>query len=448
MKVLLVSPNRERIPDPVFPLGLAYIAGALKKHGHEVAVLDLCFEPDMKGAIEKSIRENQPRIIGLSIRNIDDVSWPKCVSYIDLYRNIVSHIRENTDAPIVLGGAGLTIMPEAFMSTLGGDYAIVGESEQAFPDLVNALEAGRAPSERIIRSAGPLDVAAWGALDPDRTLFQIDEYYQHGGMLNIQTKRGCPFKCIYCSYPLIEGRTLRMRDPEAVADELEQLVSSTGVRHFFIVDSIFNHPVEHAGRICDAIVRRGLDIRWTCYGNPAFMTEDLAGKMRRAGCTSIEFGTDSMMDDTLEILQKGFSFKDIEKASEICRQADIKICHFMFLGAPGETEEKVKVNMERLEGLGADVSVIMTGIRIFPDTPLVKIAREELGLRSSDISLEPVYYIAPGVLKNMDGIVDHIKQNHPKWILPGFEININEKIQMILRKAGIKGSLWEEFLNR
>jgi len=283
---------------------------------------------------------------------------------------------------------------------------------------------------------------------PDRELFQPQGYYQTGGMLNFQTKRGCPFQCIYCSYPLIEGRVPRLRDPETVVDELEMIVARYGVRHFFAVDSIFNHPIDHAERICDAIIRRGINIQWTCYGNHAFITGRLAEKMRKAGCTSIEFWTDSLIDETLFLLKKGFTFKDISEASRILRETDMKCCHFVFLGAPGDTEERVRINMERLEGLGADVSVIMTGVRIFPNTPLVKFAEEDLGITPADITIRPVHYIAPDVLKNMDTIVEYIRQNHPKWILPGFEVNINEKMQRILRKAGIKGSLWEEFLKR
>lgn len=448
MRVLLVSPNRERIPDPVFPLGLAYLVTALREHGHDVSVLDLCFEPDVEQAVEKRISSFSPHVVGLSIRNIDDVSYPKCVCYLDLYRDIAGYIRKYTNVPIVLGGAGLTIMPEEFLRELEADHAVAGEGEQAFPDLVDAMERGEPIPRKIISHPVHLSGETWGKAMPDRELFETGSYYQLGGMLNFQTKRGCPFQCIYCSYPLIEGRVPRLRDPEAVAEELETIMARYGVRHFFAVDSIFNHPVDHAERVCDAVIKRGLDIRWTCYGNHAFITGRLAEKMRRAGCTSIEFGTDSLIDDTLSLLKKGFTFRDISEASRILRETDIKCCHFIFLGAPGDTEERVRINMERLEGLGADVSVIMTGIRIFPNTPLVKIAEQDLGITPSDINIQPVHYLAPDVLKNMDSIVEYIKQDHPKWILPGFEVNINEKIQRILRKAGVKGSLWEELLKR
>ena len=106
------------------------------------------------------------------------------------------------------------------------------------------------------------------------------------------------------------------------------------------------------------------------------------------------------------------------------------------------------MNFDRLDALGADVSMIMAGIRIFPNTVLADIAQEELGIDKHSISIKPVYYISPGVMKAMDSIVEDIKKNHPKWILPGFEINIDERLQALLRKAGIRGSLWEELTKR
>jgi radical SAM superfamily enzyme YgiQ (UPF0313 family) len=267
-------------------------------------------------------------------------------------------------------------------------------------------------------------------------------------MLNIQTKRGCPFQCIYCSYPLIEGRRYRMRTPESFVAELESVVNTTGVRHYFIVDSIFNHPVDYAESICDAMIARKMDVQWTCYGTPMGMTNRLAEKMKRAGCVSIEFGIDSLIDDRLNHLKKGFEFKDIRTAADICRDTGIKQCHFIFVGAPGDTLESVNTNLERLDSLGSDVSMIMAGIRIFPDTELASLAETDLNIQAEDITLKPVYYLSPEVIDHMDSIVEQIRDAHPKWIMPGFEVNISEKLQALLRRAGIKGSLWEELTNR
>jgi len=443
MRVLLISPNREHLPDPAFPLGLAYVAAALTYHGHHVRVLDLCFADDPEHAIAEDITAFRPEIIGMSLRNIDDVAYPKKHSYLRDYQKAMAAVRRHTGVPVVLGGSGFTIMPGAFMRELGADFGIAGEGERAFPQLLKDISSGRKMEDRIVRAAR----SRIGEIDgtfPDRGLFDTAAYYHLGGMLNIQTKRGCPFSCIYCTYPAVEGKQMRLRSPEAVADEFEQVMEQTEARHFFIVDSVFNYPVAHAEAVCGEIIRRNLDITWSCYASPAYMTGELADVMAHAGCTGVEFGTDSLEDSVLRRLGKNFTARKARKASNICRSSGLKFCHFVFAGAPGDTDATVKVTMERLEELKPDAAVVMTGIRIFPGTVLAGLARHDLGI--CDPGLDPVFYLSPQI-SDFDSIRETISQKR-NWIMPGYEVNIHSRLQRKLRQRGIKGPLWENLLKK
>ncbi|NJD56305.1 MAG: radical SAM protein [Nitrospirae bacterium] len=443
MKVLLISPNREQVPDPAFPLGLAYIASALMRHGHNVRVLDLCFADDAEAAIASAIAGFRPEVIGMSLRNIDDVAYPKQHSYLRGYRETVAAVRRHTTAPLVLGGSGFTIMPEQFMDALGADFGITGEGERAFPRLLKDISSGKKTAEGCIITSRPR-ITELDEITPDRGLFDTSSYYDLGGMLNIQTKRGCPFRCIYCTYPKVEGRKVRMRDPVDVADELEGVVEKTGARHFFIVDSIFNFPAAHAAAVCSEIISRKLDIQWSCYANPAYMSEELAEVMVRAGCTGVEFGTDSLEDTVLKKLGKNFTWKKVVKASDVCRRSGLRHCHFVFAGAPGDTDGTVRITIERLEELRPDAAVVMAGIRIFPGTVLADVARQDLGIAGP--GLEPVFYLSPDV-RSYDDITEEVSQKR-SWIMPGFEINIHPRLQRKLREHGIRGPLWEELARR
>jgi len=458
MNVLLVSPNREHLPDPVFPLGLSYLASALREHDHNVRMLDLCFSEHMDSDIQKVITDFQPDVIGMSLRNIDDVCYPKQHSYLQEYKTTIGSLRRYSRAPIALGGSGFTIMPEAFMQELGADFGIIGEGEKAFPELLKKITSPAKSESKIAAASHVLPPFQggneWGKdriissrsrikdLDrvlPDRELFDSSSYYRLGGMLNIQTKRGCPFKCIYCTYPKVEGKTVRMRSPQSVADEMEAIIANTGARHFFIVDSIFNYPVSHAKSVCDEIIRRRLDIQWSCYANPAHMTEELADAMVRAGCTGVEFGTDSLVDELLRNLGKSFTFNKVRKASDICRARGLKFCHFIFAGSPGDTDETIKMTLARLEEIAPDAAVIMAGIRIFPGTVLAEHARQDLGI--ADIGLKPVFYHSKKLV-DYDEVAEAVSKKK-NWIMPGYEINFYPRLQKKLREHGIKGSLWE-----
>jgi len=448
MKVLLVSPNREQVPDPVFPLGLSYIAAALKKHDHNLHVLDLCFSEDLGNDIRKAVIEFGPEVIGISLRNIDDVAWPKKHSYISEYKKTIDTLRKYTTAPVVLGGPGFTIMPEHFMKFLGADYGIAGEGEKAFPELLSKLEAKKNSGLHLLKTPQIFRprsrLREMDSVVPDRSCFDTDAYYRFGGMLNIQTKRGCHFQCIYCTYPMLEGRSVRMRTPASVADEISDITGKTGIRHFFFSDSIFNYPVYHAEAVCREIIERRISIQWSCYANPAYITEKLAELMAQAGCTGIEFGTDSLVDETLRLMGKNFTFARIKKSSEISRRQGLKFCHFIFAGGPGDDDESVRTNIKRLDEINPDAAVIMAGIRIFQGTRLSEIAREDLGI--TDIGLDPVFYLSKKIT-DINSIAEEIsKRRH--WIMPGYEINMYPRLQKRLRERGIKGPLWEELSKR
>jgi radical SAM superfamily enzyme YgiQ (UPF0313 family) len=448
MRVLLVSPNREQLPDPVFPLGLSYIAAALKKHGHELRVADLCFSEDTDREIRNAVAAFDPEVIGISLRNIDDVAWPKRHSHLNEYREVVESVRKYTTAPVVLGGSGFTIMPGRFMEYLRADYGIAGEGEKAFPELISRLEAvkgGKKPSLKIPGVIRPrARLRELDAVVPDRTCFDIAAYYRFGGMLNIQTKRGCPFRCIYCTYPVIDGKRVRMRSPASVADEVSGLTEKTGVSHFFFTDSIFNYPVSHAEAVCREIIKRRVNIRWSCYLNPAYMTGRLAELMLKAGCTGVEFGTDSLVDKTLMLMGKNFTFAQIKKASALCRRHGLRFCHFLFAGGPGDDNETVRTNLGRLDDINPDAAVIMAGIRIYPNTRLSEMAAADLGIR--DIGLDPVFYLSKNIA-DIDSIAQEVSKRR-RWVMPGYEINIYPRLQRKLREQGIKGSLWEELSKR
>ncbi|MCP4748495.1 MAG: radical SAM protein [Desulfobacteraceae bacterium] len=452
MTILLISPNVEMLPDPVFPIGAACISAALKRAGLDCKCLDLCFEQDPQAAIRDIIEQYQPRIVALSLRNVDNVSYPHSVSYLPHYRKIVQFIRQCTCSPIVLGGSGFTLLPEAILDYLEADYAIAGEGEIAFVELAGRLlehgrqpgrEAGQAKTDRPIIAAGAYMIKDLDTLPmPDHAGFDSTLYLKRGGMGSLQTKRGCPFKCIYCTYPLIEGRKVRMRSAQHICDEIEILLDN-GMDTIFIVDNEFNYPIGHAQDVCRQIIRRKLKFNWSCYANPGLISEPLVDLMKSAGCTGLEFGTDAACDLMLRNMGKSFKVEDILNASRICREADMPFCHCLLLGGPGETMQTVEQSLETIAQTQATAIICMVGIRIFPKTRLAQIALEEGRLDETENFLEPVFYLSDAVAGHIRPYLKTFSKSHPDWIFPGLQININTALQSKLRRLGVKGPLWE-----
>jgi hypothetical protein len=256
-------------------------------------------------------------VIGLSLRNVDNCAHPDTVSYLPHYRRVVRAARAATPAPIVVGGSAFTTMPAHYLDALEAPYGVVGEGEVAFVALRRAFEArgdgADLPGVATRLAPGRLRVnpPAWlpslDTLAASRHWIDNRRYFERGGMGNLQTKRGCHFKCTFCAYPVIEGQGMRTRDPALVAAEAERLLDEHGIDQFFIVDSIFNAPRGYAERVAAALRPLGRRIRWSCFVGPGNFTAELADLMLDAGCQSVDFGTDAGAATTLPRLQASTS---------------------------------------------------------------------------------------------------------------------------------------------
>ncbi len=440
------------LPDPVFPLGLAYVSAALQKTHHGHRVLDLCFVDDYADALEQAVVEFDPQAVGISLRNVDNVAYPNTHSYLPFYQQIVSHLRRLTRAAIILGGSGFSLMPWALLTHLSADYGVCGEGERSLPHLLDHLEVGLVPIG--IPGVISLDLAVTPpALPPSplltheillpcRDQLANEQYLRYGGMGNIQTKRGCSFSCVYCTYPLIEGRDIRMRRPGDVAQEMTQL-GQLGIDNFFVVDNVFNFPPHHAKSICLEILKRDLKVRWSCYLHPQFVTESLLTLMKEAGCSSVEFGTDSGSDAQLKRLGKTFTQAQVRRASELCHRVGLPFCHSLIFGGPGESRGTIQETFDLMAEVSPTAVIAMTGIRLFPGTSLARTASPKDLMMDDESMLKPTFYLAKAVRPFLLEMLQAHAAKNRHWILPGSNVNMNPKLQEKLRRFGLKGPLWE-----
>src|SRR5690606_10665610 len=182
--------------------------------GHETALWDLAFADDPHAALRARLRAERPELVAVGLRNIQRNDYGGIEDNVAAYAALLATIRAETDAPVVLGGAGFSVLPRQLMARLRPDYRAAGEGEEALPALLAALE-GRLPLAAVpglwrweegALAVGP-PAARFLALDalapPDRRALDPG-YYRHGGIDSLQTKRGCPLACSYCTYPTIE----------------------------------------------------------------------------------------------------------------------------------------------------------------------------------------------------------------------------------------------------
>ena len=251
---------------------------------------------------------------------------------------------------------------------------------------------------------------------PARELFDVQRYSAAGPM-PIQGKRGCNMKCIYCSSPIIEGQAVRVRSPASIVNEIESVMECHGIDSFFFVDNLFNYPVDHALVLCEAIVARGLRIKWHCIVNPLYVTRRLVKQMKKAGCTEVSIGFESGSGKMLRRLGKGFCTDDIRRSSRLFKEFDIHQTGFLLLGGPGEDRASVDASFSLAESLPTEALKIAVGVRIYPCTPLARLAIKE-GLISQDADLlVPVFYLSSAVRDWLEERTLDEVRSHPGWRL-------------------------------
>jgi len=450
-KVLLISANGCTVPDPVFPLGLACLNSALRRAGYLTRWVDSLATAEQ---IEDVLAEYRPDVVGISIRNIDDVIISKRETFFDNLSSLGEVVRQNNKAPVVVGGSGFSIFPREILDLTGADYGVRGEGEAGFVALLALLKSGRSVSAipgLVYRENGHIltnppagSACGDGLEDHDRPGNITDYYLRTSGVLNVQTQRGCACHCCYCTYPVIEGKHYRRRSAEVVADEFEQ-ARRLGARYVFIVDSIFNSSNRHVAEICEAILRRNLKLPWGCFLRPHGLTSDLMKLMKRAGLSHIEFGSDSFSDEVLTAYEKGLAFDDIRQSSELANQQNINFCHFIISGGPGETMETLQRGFEASLRLNNAVIIAVVGMRIYPGTRLFQRAVAEGCIDPETNLLAPAYYLAPGL--TVDGVFAKLREFArlaPNWIV-GDPVPAYLRLVERLRKKGAVGPLWSYF---
>jgi radical SAM superfamily enzyme YgiQ (UPF0313 family) len=404
MRALLISANTETINMVPLPLGLNCVAVAARNAGHDVRLLDLMGNADIRRIIRDAIQGSRPDVIGISVRNIDDQSMAEPRFLLQPVRDTVSLCRAFSDAPIVVGGAGFSIFPEAALRYLKADLGICGEGEVAFTTLLRALERG----DNLMAIPGlcrpgagvQMGCAVRAGLEtlplPDPSLWSVSPGAGEEIWIPFQTRRGCPIRCSYCSTPALEGTRIRKHPIDAVVQGIALHVAA-GFDRFHFVDNTFNLPPRYAKDLCAALCAAGLRIRWRSILYPGSVDEELVRKMAEAGCIEVSLGFESGCPAILRKMNKTYDLAQVRAASEMFRNYGISQIGFLLLGGPGETKESVRESLAFADSLKLDMLKLTMGIRIYPGTAVEKAAREEGMIAEGDDLLFPRFYLARGL---------------------------------------------------
>lgn len=355
MKTLLIStpvrfmtPYHRRTRGCMPPLNLLYLASSLLNRGHEAMVLDTYSDQGITDAeILARAAAFSPGLIGIPTYT---VAMPEAFSLAALLKKALPQ------AKIVFGGIHASYLPAECLKDANVDLVVIGEGEDALPEIADALDAGR-PLETVkglaFRSGGKdvftpprpesenMDakpLPAWHLAEFDRYYMSSTRAASDKRAASTLSMRGCSYNCVFCTHSFCY-KTARLRKPAAVADEIQLLSERYGVGQLQFEDSTFTCSKEHVLEICRLIKERGLKIAWNCNIRANNMDDEMFAAMKSAGCANVLLGVESGSQTMLNAMKKGTTIEQIRRTVAMSKKHGIRLNASFLIGVPGETRE-------------------------------------------------------------------------------------------------------------
>ena len=354
MKVALVF-LRYRYPSGDCPLGIAYIASALRENRNaEIDIIDTTFD-DSRDRAKMLLEKKRYDIVGFSVMT---TMMRDALILADFLKRV------NPDCLTVFGGPHATVMPEETLRNKSVDAVVIGEGERTFIDLVENFRQldeiqgiWFKKGDNIIKNKprapiSNLDELAFPALDSFSEIkkyigfwFQMDSVSNNLRGVNIIASRGCPYNCTYCQPTLakIFGRSIRKRSPDSIIEELKHWKKEVKINAFMFQDDTFIFDKRWIEDICDKMIAENINLVWACNIRADLVSEELFRRMKKAGLRKVLLGIESGSQRVLdEIYDKQITIDQIRNATRIARRLGLKVQGYFMLGAPTETKEEIK----------------------------------------------------------------------------------------------------------
>ena len=320
----------------------------------------------------------------------------------------------------------MRMMGKALLEEIGVEYGFVDQASDSMVLGIESLSHGGNPLQYpgfiSIHSNGdsiPKETASLPYVPTEKSYRDINvKYYtQKGGVVGFQTKYGCDLGCIYCNYPVIEGTEVVCYSPQNIVDTIKTVVKTNALHFFEFADSTFNYPLDHAKQICHLLQGKKLGAGWSAFMSPRFFDEEFGALCKYSGCAGIELGIDSASNTMLKNLHKGFTTEDIEHSCEVAQKYNIPICFNLLLGGCGENQDTLNETFTFLKQYPNCAVSAYSALRVYPNTPLERIARAENRVTGS--LLYPQFYISLEIEETLNEILEAHREKHPEWMLRG-----------------------------
>jgi len=410
LKILLIYPNclEDRLyaeDARVVPIGLYYSGAVLKENQYDVEILNWHDIHKTPHKVEDTIGKKRPDVIGFSIMHAN--RW----GGIDIARTAKKILPE---VKIVFGGIGTTFLWEHLLRHFKEiDFAVLGEGEYSFLNLVRCIEKGDHEGIKEIKGIAFRDETRIVKNEKTEVIQNLDKLPMPSKYFDFQhlsSSRGCPSNCTFCGSPQFWGHKVRFHSPEYFVEQLEQLYPKD-ITFFYISDDTFTMRKDRVIEICKKIIEKDLKITWFAISRVNFVDEEMLYWMRKAGCIQISYGVESGSEEIRKVLNKNIKTDDIKRAFALTTKYGILSRAYFIYGSPGENYETIQETIDLIHEI-KPLSTIFYILDIFPGTALYEDFKRRTML-NDDVWLkriEDIMYFETDQRLSQDMILDFGKK--------------------------------------
>lgn len=359
---------------------MGYLASYLRRKNYkDISIYSSIFDSDRKIIKEASAVD----IVGIT-------AVSPMIFHAEFLANKIK--KNNPKVTIVLGGIHASALPEESLDNKSIDFVVRGEGEVTFYELLEAIQCRKDVEDVAgisFRKNGGVYYTRNRALIPEldaipypaRDLFNQDGYLRRYSRIwgvrsaTVLSSRGCPFECSFCAAHCIWTRMWRVRSPENIIGEVEELISRYKIEEINFTDATFTIDRKRVLDFCNLLRKENFNISWQCNAHPATINREMLESMKAAGCKMISLGVESGSPKILKEMKKGVSIEKVEEVFRIAREVGIKTFAFFMIGYPSDDFETIK----ETERLISEIKPDYTGFTIlipFPGSELYQVAKE------------------------------------------------------------------------
>jgi len=402
--ILFINPPDEFLEKKYrYPAGLAMLSSVLEKAGYSVKIIDIFVQKINKEELEHVLKIHQPKMVGIggtTDNRFNSFELAKLVKQIN--ENIV----------VIYGGVHASFTAQDTLENIKDiDIIVRREAENTILELVDTIEKNKLLSNvkgisyregdkiihtkerEFIRDLDQLPFPAWHLLPLEEYDYKLDFKDIKPGL--VMTTRGCPQRCAFCSASFYWGLCYRTRSAENVVDEIEWLIDKYNIKGIRFEDDTLTLNRRHIESLCDELVKRKIELPWSCEVRVNTVDKTLLQKMQKAGCYRIGFGVESVSPRVLEVIDKKITMDQVRNVIKITKEIRIYAKAYFMLGLPTETYEEALTTIKFVRAHKEDISmpIVCNGTTIYPGTLVEKFAKEQ-GYLPKDFSWAKPYHNA------------------------------------------------------